>query len=290
MDALTEHKERLLRLLLNTDTVERETIWTLISNQTQLIDRHRDFLREGTHLATEERLTRVIRQSTAREYTKLLFVIEQAVQGKPLPPETLLPAVAPPSPQAPPSPKAKQAALSIVPLSTLEQTRGETRKTALLQLLKNGPAAVRRTFFTLADESAIWGQAPAGESKKARQQRLTERLQESSASQLETLTHWLRQRVSAQETAENGASAVEMAERKPAVHKPNENLETQVPAPGNVQSDETAALTALQHFLTESRQEERQGLLQLAQAAPQEERAALLAGLTQLLPPQTPQE
>ncbi|MEG1918432.1 MAG: hypothetical protein RR092_07225, partial [Oscillospiraceae bacterium] len=287
---LTEHKEQLLRLLLNTDTAERETIWTLISTQTRLIDRHRDFLREETHLATEERLSHVIRQSTAQEYTKLLFVIQQAVQGKNLPPETALPTEVPPSPTVPLSPQAKQAALCAAPLSALEQTRGSIRKTTLFQVLKKSPAPVRKAFFALADESGIWGEPPAREGIRARQQRLTQLLQRSPAAQLETLTQWLGQRVPTVEMAERELSTGKNAAKKTTVPKPVGNAETRVHAPAtpvpDAGAEETAALTALQHFLTESRQEERQGLLQLTAAAPEEERSALLAGLAQLLPPQ----
>ena len=305
--ALTGHKERLLQLLSRTDTAQREEIWHLVEEQTYLTAHRQQWTREEYHLSAEEKLERLVRESSHREYVTLLQTLQRQLRlgapprEEPSSEQRPFPAAqaAQASPAARPEPlrsaplgetaadpgsAAAQARQAAPLLSWLDQAlqQGRVRRTAFQQQLQSASPAAQSAFLALAHKSGAFHKgkrkhSKAGGEPLTREEQLTLLSRESGRQELQALIRWTRSR------EERTAIAQEAA--PPASSPP-------VKARPLLYLPETAAARELKRFLLQGTGEYRRELIRILTAARPGERESLAAGLleaagTGALPPES---
>lgn len=265
--ALREHKERFLQILSQAETREQEEIWRLVEEHTQLTIHHRQQWTEDFNLTAEEKLERLVRESSHREYTSLLQTLERQIRY------SVDSQVKHPSIQAAVSSadrvENKTLARQAAPLlSWLDQALQQSRvqRKAMLAEMQAAPEPVWRAFLALAEASGAFHMTKkqgdeAEETQAASWERLTFLTRESRRQELETLSRWTK-------------TLLEQEEKE----IPPKNQSRQ-PKP---QWTKGTVGKALERFLIHERREYRRELLQILSAARPAEREALLTGLLEL--------
>lgn len=275
---LTEHKERFLELLSRVDAREQTNLWRTVEEQVLLTAERRRQWTEEYHLTAQEKLERLVRESTLREYRSLLQVLERQVRaGSALPAEPSEKAVSARESTdeitAPARRETGVQAEAITPLvreaaplvDWISQTlrQGRVQRKAMLAQMEAAPESAQRAFLTLARESGAFHvikkgeQQPSGTTVPPAMEGLTLLTRESRRQELETLVRWTRARVE-WEASQPPASPAK-AEQKRAAPSPRR---------------ETAAAAELRQFLLRERETER-----LVQGLDREERLVLLEHL-----------
>lgn len=284
-NSIAAHKEQLLHLLHAADEPEQMQLWHLVEEHGELVDRHREYFREESHLAAEEKMAYVVRRSTYEEYSRLLQILEKripecknSVSGHAAPVGTeqaLFEVLNSQGTRERRKPTGIETALieaSEPALSWLSQalSAGRIRRRSLQRMLDESEPSVREAFLTLAGESGIFHRSRAGKKENSGKIIFPEEMElllsESRRPQLEALRDWVREQEIKQE-------------------------EQSIPAPGYLSAEaektgepgtETEALVKVRSFLRESRLKSRAEQVLFVSAAPPEEREALLSGLVQL--------
>ncbi len=213
--ALLEHKKRFLQIFSRVDTREQAMLWRTVEEQMLLTTERRRQWTEEYHLTAQEKLERLVRESTLREYRSLLQVLERQVRaGSALPAEfseKVVPARESTDEITAPvrretgaraeeiTPLAREAAPLIDWLSrTIQQ--GRIQRKAMLLQMEAAPESAQRAFLALARESGAFhvikkGEQPPGTVAPPPMERLTLLTRESRRQELETLVRWTRARV-----------------------------------------------------------------------------------------------
>ena len=282
---LTEHKERFLELLSRMDAREQTNLWRTVEEQVLLTAERRRQWTEEYHLTAQEKLERLVRGSTLREYRSLLQVLERQVRaGSALPAEPSEKAVSARESTdeitAPARRETGVQAEAITPLvreaaplvDWISQTlrQGRVQRKAMLAQMEAAPESAQRAFLTLARESGAFHvikkgeQQPSGTTVPPAMEGLTLLTRESRRQELETLVRWTRARVE-WEASQPPASPAK-AEQKRAAPSPRR---------------ETAAAAELRQFLLRERETDR-ALTQVLSEIRPGEREVLYKSLREL--------
>ena len=282
---LTEHKERFLELLSRVDAREQTNLWRTVEEQVLLTAERRRQWTEEYHLTAQEKLERLVRGSTLREYRSLLQVLERQVRaGSALPAEPSEKAVSARESTdeitAPARRETGVQAEAITPLvreaaplvDWISQTlrQGRVQRKAMLAQMEAAPESAQRAFLTLARESGAFHvikkgeQQPSGTTVPPAMEGLTLLTRESRRQELETLVRWTRARVE-WEASQPPASPAK-AEQKRAAPSPRR---------------ETAAAAELRQFLLRERETDR-ALTQVLSEIRPGEREVLYKSLREL--------
>lgn len=297
--ALKEHKERFLQLLRQAEPGEREEIWRLTEEYTQRTVRQRLRWNEGGLWGGPEKLERLVRESTAEEYTRLIQVLGQQLRASSPPggelrlgEEASAPNGAASAPQREPAGAAagdrRLTAKAAPLLDWLEHTlqQGRVRRTAMLAQLQAAPEEAQEAFLALARESGAFHiiqrrKKSPGEEQSTAWAQLTLLTRESRRRELEELIQWTRA-IQAKET-EPGFQTVRPSASAPAAEpagrRSGQGEPQRAGTVSGTQNQGSAVGRELRQFLTLDRRGYRRGLLQLVTAAQPGEREALLSGL-----------
>ena len=275
--ALDAHRERFLQLLQQAEPREAARLWRLVETRAPLTVCHRQRWAEEFHLPPEERLERLVRESSHQTYALLLQTLERELRVP------ALPSAAGHAPSAPPAAEGSQPGDGTVSLirraapllDWLSQSlqRGRVRRKEMLSQLEAAPAAAQNAFLALAEESGVFHTArkrreQAGQDRENPWTRLTLLTQESRRQELEALVRWTR------------TLRAEDLRRSPA---PPDSVPSSAAAPPPASAppapEPPPAETPLRQFLLQDRQTYRRELARLLSAANPTEREALLSVL-----------
>ena len=282
--ALDAHRERFLQLLQQAEPREAARLWRLVETRAPLTVCHRQRWAEEFHLPPEERLERLVRESSHQTYALLLQTLERELRAPALPSAAgHAPSTVPGGPSAPPAAEGSQPGdgpVSLIRraaplLDWLSQSlqRGRVRRKEMLSQLEAAPAAAQNAFLALAEESGVFHTArkrreQAGQDRETPWTRLTLLTQESRRQELEALVRWTR------------TLRAEDLRRSPA---PPDSVPSSAAAPPPASAppapDPPPAETPLRQFLLQDRQTYRRELARLLSAANPTEREALLSVL-----------
>lgn len=273
---LTRHKEQFLQILSRTDSGDKERLWRLAEEYQHPAIRRLE--RRGEEpLYGAERLERLVRESTQREYVELLRLLERHIRpGRET--EREEPDGAQEETRASRAGGAErprradgEAGVGVQALKAqaapllawLEQTmeEGQVRRGRMLARLEREPEPVWRAFLALAGRSGVFHTLKKteyrdGAETPAAWEQLTLLTRKSRRQELERLLQWT-ERIQTREEGEPTAPRQRAAGREETVLRSRE----------------------LRQFLTWDGRESRRELLRLLEAARPEERAALLTGL-----------
>ena len=282
--ALDAHRERFLQLLQQAEPREAARLWRLVETRAPLTVCHRQRWAEEFHLPPEERLERLVRESSHQTYALLLQTLERELRVPALPSAAgHAPSTVPGGPSAPPAAEGSQPGDGTVSLirraapllDWLSQSlqRGRVRRKEMLSQLEAAPAAAQNAFLALAEESGVFHTArkrreQAGQDRENPWTRLTLLTQESRRQELEALVRWTR------------TLRAEDLRRSPA---PPDSVPSSAAAPPPASApsapEPPPAETPLRQFLLQDRQTYRRELARLLSAANPTEREALLSVL-----------
>ena len=291
--ALYEHKGQLLTILRQAEPGEQQAIWHSVETHSAHTVLRREQWESVESLTAQEKLERLVRESSYREYTRLLRVLEgqlvppPPVQASPAgetaPADRPVPA-APDLGREPPSagtaekgreehtPPRSSPAAPLVDWLEGALERGPVKRRELLAQLQAAPEGARQVFLELAGESGAFPAARRleenGEGRAPTQlEKLTLLTRESRRRELEALIRWVRER---EKPAEEPQQT-----KAPAAPPPQTQIQTAPPPPWA-----TAPVgERLRQFLLHRGGDYRRELVGILTAAPPGERAALLRGL-----------
>ena len=290
--ALSRHREAFLRILERADPEERETVWRLVETRADLVSL-RDRRRSGAPGPdSAEALTRLIRESSDREYEGLIRVLERQLSGpapRPVPPvgrpgESAVPPAGRAEDGAGGPPEEALLAQAAPVLSWLDQTlkTGRVQRRAMQSRLDGAPADARAAFLVLAERSGAFHTGDAAPGVPA-EERLTHLIRESRRQELETLVRWtetLKKEIRSQSQVRAEVERRALSEDQARVELERETPTEAETRSGAGPSPETADASAvgreLRSFLTRSVLERQWEAAQILSAGPPEERAALL--------------
>ena len=247
--ALYEHKGQLLTILRQAEPGEQQAIWHSVETHSAHTVLRREQWESMEPLTAQEKLERLVRESSYREYTRLLRVLE----GQLAPPASVQasPAgeTAPadrPAPAAPDlgreprsagtaekgreehTPPRSSPAAPLVDWLEGALERGPVKRRELLAQLQAAPEGARQAFLELAGESGAFPAArrleEKGEGRAPTQlEKLTLLTRESRRRELEALVRWVRER---EKPAEEPRQA-----KAPAAPPPQTQIQAPPPPP-----------------------------------------------------------